>query len=162
LFIPHKKDYVRGKKPKVNCLLCAIVKEDTKVEKLIVYKSCDFYITLNLYPYNPGHLMIFPTKHVEDIRELEDTHVLRLHNLTKISLDILDKLYKPCGFNLGYNLKEASGASVKHLHLHIVPRYKNELGFIDIISDARIMIEDPHKALLSLQKEYKKVLDTTS
>jgi ATP adenylyltransferase len=92
--------------------------------------------------------MIFPKRHVVDVRELKEGEVLEIHRLAKMSLDILDELYKPSGYNLGYNIGSFSGASIEHIHLHIVPRYRNELGFIDIIGGSKIIVEEP-----SLTKE---------
>ena len=69
-------------------------------------------------------------------------------------MDILDKEYMPQGFNIGFNIGEASGASIAHLHRHIVPRYKNELGFIDIVGGAKIYIEDPKETVKKIKKSF--------
>jgi ATP adenylyltransferase len=143
-----KLNYVKGKRPKVRCILCSIGKRSPKVKNLVVYETEGFTIALNLYPYNVGHLMIFPKRHVIDVRTLKKEEVLEIHRLAKMSLDILDELYKPSGYNLGYNIGSFSGASIEHIHLHIVPRYRNELGFIDIIGGSKIIVEEP-----SLTKE---------
>jgi ATP adenylyltransferase len=143
-FIPSKMEYVMGDRPDVECILCAIKEGDLRVKRLDVFRYKGFIISLNLYPYNAGHVMIFPERHIVDIRDLDDKEVLILNKLTKKCLDVLDELYSPAGYNLGYNLKDASGASIPHLHLHIVPRFKNELGFIDIIAGSKIIVEDPN------------------
>ena len=70
LFIPSKIRYVRGDKPDVSCILCAVWEQDPKVESLEVYRNERFGVCANLYPYSPGHLMIFPSRHVEDPRQL--------------------------------------------------------------------------------------------
>ena len=145
LFVPNKMEYARGgKKPNVECILCAIVEENDKVARLDVYRSKLFVVALNLYPYTPGHLMIFPKRHITDVRMLSNEEVSELHKLQSLCLDVLENIYTPHGFNLGYNIGEAGGASIEHLHLHIVPRYRRETGFIDIIGGSKIIVEDPN------------------
>ncbi len=112
-------------------------------------------VALNLYPYNPGHLMIFPNRHIENIEELFRDEVIEMHRLTVLSIKVLQKNYHSQGFNIGYNLGDSSGASIKHLHRHIVPRYKNELGFVDILGGSKIFVEDPKHALEKLKKAFR-------
>jgi len=145
LFIPEKVKYVkeRHRGEVSDCILCEIVAGTDRYKNLIVAEHSNFCITLNLYPYNPGHLMVFPEKHIEDLRELSEEEILVIHKLTKITMDIIDEVYMPSGYNVGYNLGKYSGASIKHLHSHIVPRYRNELGLLDIVSGSRIIVDDP-------------------
>jgi len=159
LFVPDKMEYARGeKRPDVECILCAIVEENDKVTRLDVYRSELFVVALNLYPYAPGHLIVFPRRHVTDPRMLNDEEVAELHKTQSLCLDVLEGLYTPHGFNLGYNVGDAGGASIEHLHLHIVPRYRRELGFIDIISGAKIIIEDPNVSLVRVREAFSKVI----
>lgn len=141
--VSEKLDYAMGKRPPVECILCAVAAGDPKVENLVVYRHGDFFVTLNLYPYNPGHVMVAPSGHVEDLREFSDGAVLEMHRLQLLCLSVLDDLYRPAGYNMGYNMGRASGASITHLHLQIVPRYSVELGFFDILSDSRVIVEEP-------------------
>jgi len=157
IFVPSKGEYVRGNRPKVRCILCSIVKADPKVVNLEVLRSEHFIIAVNLYPYNPGHLIIFPHQHLRDIGKLSLTEVKELHRLTLITLKILKKVYRPHGFNLGYNLGKGSGASIEHLHLHIVPRYENELSFMDILGGSKVIVEDPIQTMERLKKEFSKI-----
>ncbi len=156
LFIPSKINYVRGKRPEVDCILCAITAHDKRVVDSTVFHNYLMTITLNIYPYNPGHLMIFPNRHIEDLTELSGEEVSEMHRLTVLAVNILKELYHPQGFNIGYNLGESSGASVKHLHRHIVPRYKSELGFVDILAGSKIYVEDPLRVLTILKEAFQK------
>ncbi len=161
LFIPNKLEYVRGdKRPDVECILCAIVEGNDKVVRLEVYRSDLFVIALNLYPYAPGHMMIFPKRHITDPRMLTHDEVTELHKMQNLSIDVLEKVYSPQGFNVGYNIGEAGGASISHLHLHVVPRYKREIGFIDIIGGVKIIVEDPNVSLSRLMEGFSEVLST--
>jgi len=158
LFVPDKLEYVRGmKRPDVECILCAIVEGKDKVVRLEAYRSNLFVVALNLYPYTPGHLMVFPKRHITDPRMLSNEEIIELHRVQNLSLDVLEEVYAPHGFNLGYNIGEAGGASINHIHLHIVPRYRRELGFIDIISGAKIIIEDPNISLNKLRQGFIKI-----
>ena len=156
LFVPSKGEYVKGKRPAVECILCSIMQKDPEVINLEVVRSKNFIIAVNLYPYNPGHLMIFPNRHIEEVEKLSLSEVGELHKLTIISLKVLRNLYNPHGFNIGYNLGKGSGASIKHLHLHVVPRYENELSFIDVLSGSKIIVEEPKDTVQKLKREYKK------
>jgi ATP adenylyltransferase len=155
LFIPNKMGYLKGtKRPKVDCILCCIVNKDCRVTNLTVFQNQLVGCSLNLYPYNPGHLMLFPVRHVEDPRLLtqeEQQEMLRLRNF---AMDVLEKIYQPNGFNIGYNVGFASGASIAHLHQHIVPRYNRELGFVDIIGGSKIIVEDPVKTLETIRAAF--------
>jgi ATP adenylyltransferase len=102
--------------------------------------------------------MIFPARHVEDPRELdaeEHAHLARLQNLT---LDVIGREYGAAGFNVGYNIGTAAGASIAHLHLHVVPRFSRELGVVDILSGAKIIIEDPEETRRRLRAAFGEAL----
>ena len=156
LFVPNKMEYVRGKKPKVECILCSILKGEPEVVELMVYRTDLFGVTVNLYPYNAGHVMIFPIRHIIDPREYNNHEVLEINELQNITLDILQSLYEPMGFNIGYNLGRTSGQSIPHVHLHIVPRYPNEVGFMDIIGGAKIVVENPVDTRNKIKKAFEK------
>jgi len=158
LFIPSKVKYVRGEKPRVDCILCAVMERDKKVQSLEICRTKRFCICSNLYPYSPGHIMIFPLRHIEDIRDLNQTEAMELFKLEKRAMNVLDEIYKPHGYNIGYNIGDSSGNSIKHLHLHIVPRYRNELGFVDIISETRIIVDNPKENLPRLRRLFRSSL----
>lgn len=156
LFTPDKEGYIRSRRlsPDATCILCEVVRRSPGVVNLDVARVAGFVISLNLYPYNPGHIMVFPERHVEDPRELSLEELTNLARLQNLSLDVLARLYNPAGFNCGYNLGRAAGASLPHLHLHVVPRYPHELGVVDILSGAKILIEDPHVTRARLQPAF--------
>ena len=157
LFSINKMEYFHGKKPKVDCILCEIARDSNKVNNLTVYKGKNAMISVNKYPYNSGHLLIFPLRHITDIRALNEEEEQEISELLKKSLDILDELYSPSGFNFGYNMGDFSGASISHIHMHVIPRFKNELGFIDIIGGAKIIVEDPLITMKRLREAFKNI-----
>ena len=156
LFIPNKREYITGKnRPDVECIICSIIEEAPEVTNLLVWKNDHVAVCANLYPYNAGHLLLFPLRHIIDPRDLETGEILQMHLLLDQTMNILDKIYQPAGYNIGFNVGEASGASIPHLHQHIVPRYSRELGFVDITAGAKIIIEDPAITLEKLKEAFK-------
>ena len=115
-------------------------------------------ICLNLFPYNPGHLMVFPIRHFTDYRDITDEEVIHISNLIKKCQNMLDDLRNPTGYNIGLNLGEYSGASIKHIHFHVVPRYPSELGYIDIIGKSRVMVQGVSDVYEQLIKNVDKYL----
>ena len=105
LFVPNKMPYAKGKnRPDVPCILCAIVEKNDKVERLEVHRTERFTISLNLYPYSPGHLLIFPNRHIIDVQELNQEEVQELHELQCLCFEVLTRAYQPRGYNVGYNM----------------------------------------------------------
>ena len=137
-----KLAYVKGKKPR-GCILCLIAAGSSSVEDLTVFEDDLFIVCVNLYPYNPGHLMVFPRRHILDIRQYTEAEQTRLAELTRHTLDVLDQTHSPAGFNIGYNMGPVAGASIRHVHCHVIPRYKNETGISDVIAGRRVLVESP-------------------
>jgi ATP adenylyltransferase len=155
LFNTEKIKYVKGEKPPVDCILCAIRDKNPLVADLTLFENDLFIIALNLYPFNPGHLMIFPARHIESLHSLSEREILMMHNLLKLSIEIIDTEFSPHGYNAGYNLGKGSGASIPHIHQHLVPRYSNEVGFLDVLSGTRVIVNDPVKVLDRLRERFK-------
>ncbi len=141
--------YLRGKRPD-GCILCLVRDGSEEVERLIAAETANFVVSVNLYPYNPGHLILFPKRHVRDIRELTAEERRELDALVDRCLGALDKSHAPGGYNIGYNMGLVAGASIDHLHLHIIPRYPREIGIAELIAGARVLVEDPRETLARL------------
>ncbi|MEA2063858.1 MAG: HIT domain-containing protein [Gemmatimonadota bacterium] len=155
---PGKLKYVRGEKPDVECILCAIRDRDETVTNLEVMRNGLMIVSLNLYPYNPGHLMIFPNRHLTDIRQFTSGEVLEMHRLQVLSMNVLESLYNPRGYNIGYNVGQVSGASIEHIHCHLVPRYRNEIGLVEMVSrGSRVIVEDPVVTVEKLRSAFESV-----
>jgi len=143
---------VQGKsRPSVECILCSIRDDDERVVSLKIYHDNTIFITLNLYPYNPGHLMMVPNRHVLKYINLSKQELIHISRAIQGVQLLLDHLYNPKGYNIGVNEGITAGASIEHLHFHIVPRYGAELGFIDIVGKTRITPE----GLESVKKKLK-------
>lgn len=138
----EKIAYLKGERPE-GCILCLINEESDSVVNLTVYRNELFAVTVNLYPYNPGHVMIFPRRHVEDVRGLTPDEEAELLRVQRGILEVLDRTHSPAGYNIGFNMGLVAGASISHLHLHVIPRYPRELGIADLIAGRRVLVEDP-------------------
>ena len=149
----NKLGYLKGEKPN-GCILCLVRDGSEKVDRLVVHETPKFIVSLNLYPYNPGHLLIFPKRHLVDLRELDSAERSELDSLTNKSLDALDRAFSPSGYNIGFNMGLSAGASIDHLHLHIIPRYPREIGIAELIGGRRVLVQNPLDTLEILRKAF--------
>jgi ATP adenylyltransferase len=152
MYAPGRLKWVtRPDKDDKRCVFCRIAKDDHKVESLVLHKGKKFMVIMNLYPYTTGHVEIVPLNHVETVEKMTDKDVSEMFILVKKTMKILKKTLDPIGFNVGFNQGgKASGASIEHFHVHIVPRFKTDFGFIDTIGAIRVLperIEDTYKRL---------------
>ena len=155
LWTPWRMQYVeRAAKEEGKCVFCEIPKMDDE-EALILYRGKHNYVVLNAFPYNTGHLMIVPYRHVSDITELEDEELLEMVLLFKKSVRALKEAYKPEGINAGWNLGRAAGAGIPgHLHLHVVPRWCGDANFMTIISGTKVLPEALRDTWKRLRKKF--------
>ncbi len=155
LYSPWRIDYILQQKEN-GCIFCAKPEEREDEKHLILKRGSYSYIIMNLYPYNNGHLMIVPFRHVNDYAGLNNDELLELSQMTQICENVLKKVYNPAGFNIGINLGEAAGAGIEeHIHIHIVPRWHGDTNFISTIGETRVI---PEKLENTYQK-LKKALD---
>ena len=147
----EKMSYVKGRRP-AGCILCLARDRSPDVMDLSIWRDELFVASVNLYPYNPGHLLVYPLRHVEDLRELTGEEEGRLAGLQRWLLEILDRACSPHAYNIGYNMGAAAGASISHLHLHIIPRYPRETGIADLIAGRRVLVEDPRETTRRLRE----------
>jgi len=153
-------DYVQGKsRPEVDCILCSIRDGDDRVESLKIYHDNFIFITLNLYPYNPGHLMIVPNRHIIKYLDLSKQELIHISRTIQGLQMLLDNIYNPKGYNIGINQGKIAGGSIDHLHIHLVPRYGAELGYIDIVGKTRIVPEGLESVKVKLEKQINNFLN---
>jgi ATP adenylyltransferase len=153
-----KLGYLKGPKPEA-CILCLVAAGSDEVDRLVVRETESFLVSLNLYPYNPGHLIVFPKRHLVDIRELSAPERVELDELTDLCLDVLDERMKPSAYNIGYNMGLTAGASIEHLHLHIIPRYPREIGIAELIGGSRVLVQDPRETQALLAESFARIGD---
>jgi ATP adenylyltransferase len=141
LWTPHRMAYIQGEgKPAAGeCPFCDIPGRDD-ADGLVVARGERTYVVLNLYPYNSGHLMVVPYRHVPDYTDLDDGETLELAELTKAALQALRTASRAQGFNVGLNLGTVAGAGIApHLHQHVVPRWGGDTNFMPVIGHTRVL-----------------------
>lgn len=112
---------------------------------------------LNTFPYNNGHTMISPKRHISNIQQLSDKEASDIFKTLKQAFGLLDKVLSPQGYNLGANIGECSGAGVVgHLHLHIVPRWKADTNFMSVISNVKVICQSLDELYIRLKDAYAK------
>lgn len=154
LFSFNKMAYLKGKRPQ-GCILCLVRDGSKDVEKLVVHESEHFIVSLNLYPYNPGHIILFPKRHITDIRQYTQDEKWELDDLVPLCIDALEQYEKPSAFNIGYNMGLSAGASIEHLHMHIIPRYPREIGIAELVGGSRVLVQDPNDTLVQLREVFR-------
>jgi ATP adenylyltransferase len=138
LWTPHRIVYIKGEgKPEtsdaVDCPFCRIPDMDD-AEGLIVHRGQHAFAVLNLYPYNAGHLLVCPYRHVADYTDLTEDETREVATITQTAMRVMRTVTSPHGFNLGMNQGDAAGAGIAaHLHQHVVPRWGGDANFMPVI-----------------------------
>ena len=145
VLIEHKTKYIKRDKKytqqsKHSCIICSIINKEEGTSAYEIYRSVNFIMFLNLYPYTSGHLLISPLKHLTSYTDLSEKEIVELGILTQRVMKMLTHFSTTSSFNVGWNEGRFAGGSIKHYHLHIVPRYPTELNFIEIIARTRPFI----------------------
>ena len=144
LWMPHRLAYIKGEgKPAdgsaVECPFCEIPKL-SDADGLIVARGTEVYAVLNLYPYNSGHLMVVPYRHVADYTELTEPETAELADFTKRSMTALRGASQAQGFNIGMNMGGVAGAGIAaHLHQHVVPRWGGDANFMPVVGRTKVL-----------------------
>lgn len=134
------------------CVLCRAVEEAARPESLVVHLSALNVVVMNLYPYNGGHLMIAPRRHVGDLTTATPDELADLMALARRVEGVFREVYRPDGINLGMNLGRSAGAGVAdHIHLHMVPRWNGDTNFMTVVGEVRVVPEEPGQALARLR-----------
>ncbi len=147
LFSPWRSKYIesfsKSKDGKEECILCTAYQDRNDEERLIVARGKLCFVLMNLYPYNSGHLMVVPYRHVPSFMDLSDDEMMEIMSLIRTMIKKLQSVSHPEGFNIGSNIGRAAGAGIdQHIHFHIVPRWSGDTNFIPVLSDTKIISED--------------------
>ena len=141
IYTPHRLEYLRGANVSDDCPFCAAPElNGIDTLDLVAHRGQLAYVVLNLYPYNAGHLLICPYRHVADYTELTDGERDEIAQLTQESMHTLRAISGAQGFNLGMNQGSISGAGIAaHLHQHVVPRWGGDANFMPIIGETKVL-----------------------
>jgi ATP adenylyltransferase len=143
LWAPWRRPYIEDATKPKGCILCQKPNEKEDRRNLLLFRGGHCFILLNLFPYNNGHLMIVPYRHLDSLSCLSPGEMVELLELAQKSEDILRKVLKAEGFNLGINLGKVAGAGIAdHIHLHILPRWTGDTNFLPTIGKTKVISED--------------------
>ncbi len=141
LYSPWRLDYIQSEKPE-DCVLCRFRQPGRDRENLIVHRDENFYVMLNRYPYNNGHIMLVPYLHLKSLGELPPATMEELGQMLQLCEKALNQAYACEGMNIGINLGRAAGAGIaEHLHIHLVPRWSGDCNFMSAVGGKRVIPE---------------------
>lgn len=156
LWSPKRSDYEAKEIPDdIDCIFCAQVDEDERVSKLEIYEDDFLMVELNIFPYNTGHLMVVPKRHVNSLTDLDEEERNRIFAMVSKVEELQRTVVEPEGIDIGLNIGKAAGESIPHLHVQLVPIYEKDRGFMETSLDTKVM----KKSLPQMQDEYKERAD---
>jgi ATP adenylyltransferase len=139
VWAPWRMEYIRGDKEDA-CFLCRAPAEDNDRENGLLARGERAGVILNRYPYNNGHLMVFPYRHLDDITRLDADEHAECMALVSRWIGILRAHMQPDGFNVGLNLGRVAGAGLEsHVHWHVVPRWNGDTNFMPVLGNTRVV-----------------------
>jgi ATP adenylyltransferase len=141
LWSPWRLPYVTGTREHLGCVFCAAVTgEDAS---LVVFRGATCFVILNKYPYNNGHLLIVPNRHISLPSDATSDELAEMMTLARDSQLVLTEAYNPHGMNMGINLGKPAGAGIlDHLHMHVVPRWNGDTNYMTVVGQTRVLPEE--------------------
>jgi ATP adenylyltransferase len=141
IWSPWRVQYIRNSNP-AGCIFCDKPGENKDSENFILYRGEKNFVIMNTFPYNPGHLMVVPFRHVGKLEDLTSDERNNHYEIVSRAVSILRESCKSDNFNLGMNLGRAAGAGIAdHIHTHIVPRWNGDNNFMPVIGETRVISE---------------------
>jgi len=141
IWAPWRIEYIQTEKPE-GCILCEKPEQTDDAQNYILYRGDKNFIILNSYPYNPGHLMVAPYRHVATPENLTEEERREHFEIVSRSIKVLRQVFNPGGFNIGMNLGKVAGAGIDdHFHTHVVPRWLGDTNFMPVLADTRVLPE---------------------
>jgi ATP adenylyltransferase len=156
LWTPWRYAYVSTAEKAVGCIFCAAVKANDDEKTLIVHRGQYCFVILNAYPYTPGHVMVVPYAHLDQLRNLPPEAANEMMSLSQRLESVLRDVYHPDGINLGMNIGKAAGAGIAgHIHMHILPRWVADANFMTVVGETRILPESLDQTWTRLTEAFK-------
>jgi ATP adenylyltransferase len=155
LWAPWRMQYVQGERKDEGCIFCLAGESSDDEARLVLHRGQRCLVMLNAFPYNSGHLMVSPHRHVASIERLDDDELLELMTLTQRALRAVRETYAPDGFNLGVNEGEVAGAGFAgHVHLHVVPRWAADSNFMAVTAYTRVLPQSLEDSYAQLRERF--------
>jgi ATP adenylyltransferase len=157
LFSPWRSKYIDSfshtADPSAKCILCTAYQDQKDDEHLIVTRGAHCYVIMNLFPYNSGHALVVPYRHIAALTDLTGEESQETMTLLQRLTVALKSVSRPDGYNIGSNIGRTAGAGIdQHIHFHIVPRWNGDSNFMPVLADTKIISEDMKETLLKLRK----------
>ena len=139
LWTPHRMAYIKGDDKPTDCPFC-VAPGLPEGDSLVVARGDVVFVVLNLYPYNPGHLMVCPYRHVADYTDLDPAETVEVARFTQTAMRVIRSVSGAHGFNLGMNQGAVAGAGIAaHLHQHVVPRWGGDTNFMPVVGRTKVL-----------------------
>ena len=159
LWAPWRIKYIQDLNERSDCFICHNLENQQDDNKnLVLWRTAKCVVILNRFPYNNGHLLIAPARHIPDLDAANDEELLELTKLIRESQKALSLTLKPHGFNVGMNFGRCAGAGLpEHFHIHIVPRWDGDTNFMSVCSDTKVIsqsLAELFEQLKQISKEH--------
>jgi ATP adenylyltransferase len=142
LWTPWRYAYVSSTEKTAGCVFCEAQKEADEAKARIVHRGQHCFVILNTFPYTPGHVMVVPYAHLDELQKLPTDAANEMIALSQRMESVLRELYRPDGINLGMNIGKAAGAGIAgHIHMHVLPRWVADANFVSVVGETRVLPE---------------------
>ena len=154
MWAPWRAAFILGEREK-GCIFCNRFKMEDSPESLILYRGQKNFVILNKFPYNTGHTLIVPNRHVSQLEKLKPDEAAEFYELTTRTVVAIKKALKPHALNIGMNLGRMSGAGIPgHLHMHVVPRWNGDTNFLPVVGQTSVVSIPLEPVYEMLRKEF--------
>jgi ATP adenylyltransferase len=152
LWAPWRRSYVTTVDTAAGCVFCQAIAQCADSDSLVVHVAPLSFVMMNLFPYNSGHILVAPRRHVGRLPDLTSQELHEMVVLAQRLATMIEDAYRPQGMNLGMNLGRTAGAGIEdHIHLHLVPRWNGDTNFMTVVGETRVIPEDPREACRRLR-----------
>jgi ATP adenylyltransferase len=162
LWSPWRHAYITAADPRpAGCVFCLAADPHQPDRSLVVADGTHAFVILNLYPYNSGHLMVVPRRHLDALGLATADELQEIITLVRDAELVLAEVYRPAGINVGMNLGRAAGAGIAdHLHVHLVPRWEGDTNFVTVVGETRVLPEALATTADRLRPAFARLRDT--
>jgi len=155
IWAPWRMEYI-GREKSTDCIFCTLPREERDEENFILHRGDGFFIIMNIFPYNTGHLMVAPYRHAGCVTLFNEKESGEKDRLTQRCVAVLREVLNPEGFNIGINLGKAGGAGFEeHVHVHIVPRWTGDTNFMPVLADTKVHPEHLRSTYAKLKPHFR-------
>ena len=160
LWAPWRMEYILSENKEQGCIFCPGEDRSADEQRLILHVGNKTMVIMNKYPYNNGHLLVAPVRHVAALDQLSPEETLDLMTTVKRCIAVLRAVMRPEGFNVGLNLGRVAGAGVEdHLHFHIVPRWNGDTNYMTVLGEIRVIPEHLRQTYKKLRQGLRALID---